>query len=149
MTTPRVSIVYSPKNWVFKGIYSEAFKDATSFDKYSVVTGIRDVPNPTLPPEKVKNAEVSVSWDNALIEKEGIKFFMEASAHYTTYSGVVETLKNSDNLFQNISAGELEIFGAQLNSLIEFNKNIKLITFALRKNKQHEKIYSRWKLENE
>lgn len=123
---PRVGLIYSPKNWVFKGIYSEAFKDATNFDKYSVVTGIRDVPNPSLPPEKVKNAEISVSWENALTKKEGLKFFMEASAHFTNYSGVIETQLNSQNLLQNQNLGALEIIGGQLHSLIEFNKNIKL-----------------------
>ncbi len=54
---PRVAFVYSPKTWVFKGIYSEAFKDATIIDKYSVVAGTRDVPAPNLRPEKVKNTE--------------------------------------------------------------------------------------------
>jgi outer membrane receptor for ferrienterochelin and colicins len=123
---PRVALIYSPKKWVFKGIYSEAFKDATNFDKFSVVAGTRDVPNPNLPPEKVKNMEVSVSWDNTLSKKKGLKFFMEASAYYTNYSGVVETLPNAQNLLQNQNVGALEIIGGQLHSVIEFNKNVKL-----------------------
>jgi outer membrane receptor for ferrienterochelin and colicins len=123
---PRVAFVYSPKKWVFKGIYSEAFKDATIFDKYSVVAGTRDVPAPNLRPEKVKNTEVSVSWDNALTKQEGLKLFIEASAHFTSYSGVVATLENSNGSLQNQDGGALEIIGGQLHSVITFNKNIKL-----------------------
>jgi outer membrane receptor for ferrienterochelin and colicins len=123
---PRAVLIYSPKEWVFKAMYSEAFKDATNYDKYSTITGIRDEPNPTLKPEKVKNSEVSVSWDNTLTKKKGTKFFMEASVYYTNYSGVVQTVKQADGRFKNQNAGGAEIFGAQLNSLIEFNKNLKL-----------------------
>ena len=123
---PRVALIYSPKKWVFKAIYSEAFKDATNYDKYSTIGGIRDVENPYLEPETVKNSEVSISWDNALTKKEGTKLFMEASMYYTNYSGAVQTLRLSDGDLQNQNAGSLEIFGAQFNSLIEFNKNIKL-----------------------
>jgi outer membrane receptor protein involved in Fe transport len=123
---PRVVLIYSPKDWVFKAMYSEAFKDATNFDKYSTLKGIRDDPNPTLKPEKVKNSEVSVSWDNTLTKKEGTKFFIEASMYYTNYSGVVQTVKQTNGRFQNQNVGGAEIFGAQLNSLIEFNKNLKL-----------------------
>lgn len=123
---PRLALVYSPKNWVFKGIYSEAFKDATNFDKYSVLPGTRDVPNPTLQPEKVKNSEVSVSWDNTLTKKKGMTIFLGASAHYTNYSGAVETARNVDGNLQNLDIGALKVLGGQFNSFLGFNENIKL-----------------------
>lgn len=122
---PRLALLYSPKNWVFKVIYSEAFKDATNYDKYSVVAGIRDVPNPELPPEKVKNIEVSISWDNSAKGETWSKFFVETSAYSTSYSGIIKTVGATDSL-QNQNVGALEIFGAQLNSSLQFNKNLQL-----------------------
>ena len=121
---PRVALVYTPKNWVYKAIYSEAFKDATNYDRYSVIPGIRDVPNPTLPPEKVKNGEASVSWGNKNSKNEGIKFFIEGSGYYTSYSGVIETVRNSDGLLQNQNKGALQIMGAQLISSLDLNDNL-------------------------
>lgn len=122
---PRVAFIYSPKNWVFKSIYSEAFKDATIADKYSVLSGIRDIPNPNLAPEKVKNIEISVSWDNILMKKDGVKYHLDASAFSTNYSGFIETVDTPDGR-QNQGAGALKIMGGQLNSFIEFDENIKL-----------------------
>jgi outer membrane receptor for ferrienterochelin and colicin len=55
---PRLSAVYTPSNWVFKAIYSEAFKDADNWTKFST-TPARLLPNPGLEPEKVRNLELS------------------------------------------------------------------------------------------
>lgn len=55
---PRVSVIYSPGRFVFKGIYAEAFKDASYLQKYAT-SRERLLNNPTLQPERVKNLEGS------------------------------------------------------------------------------------------
>lgn len=57
---PRVSLIYSKGMFVFKGIYTEAFKDASYLQKYAT-NRERQLNNPTLQPERVKNMEGSVS----------------------------------------------------------------------------------------
>ncbi|MCF0056198.1 TonB-dependent siderophore receptor [Dyadobacter sp. CY356] len=56
---PRVSLIYSKGKFVFKGIYAEAFKDASYLQKFAT-TRERLLNNPTLQPERVKNIEGSV-----------------------------------------------------------------------------------------
>ncbi|CAG4998416.1 Vitamin B12 transporter BtuB [Dyadobacter sp. CECT 9275] len=56
---PRLSLVYSKGKFVFKGIYAEAFKDASYLQKYAT-TRERLLNNPNLQPERVKNLEGSV-----------------------------------------------------------------------------------------
>jgi len=53
-----VSVIYSPGRFVFKGIYAEAFKDASYLQKYAT-SRERLLNNPTLQPERVKNLEGS------------------------------------------------------------------------------------------
>lgn len=50
---PRLSVIYSIRQLVLKTTYAEAFKDATFFQKYFLAD------NPNLPPERVRNLEVS------------------------------------------------------------------------------------------
>lgn len=57
---PRVSLIYSRGMFVFKTIYTEAFKDASYLQKYAT-NRERQLNNPTLQPERVKNVEGSVS----------------------------------------------------------------------------------------
>lgn len=57
---PRVSLIYAKGKFVFKGIYAEAFKDASFLQKYAT-TRERLLNNPKLQPERVKNLEGSVS----------------------------------------------------------------------------------------
>ncbi|WP_031528064.1 TonB-dependent receptor plug domain-containing protein [Dyadobacter crusticola] len=57
---PRLSLIYTRGMFVFKGIYAEAFKDASYLQKYAT-TRERLLNNPTLQPERVKNVEGSVA----------------------------------------------------------------------------------------
>jgi outer membrane receptor for ferrienterochelin and colicins len=76
---PRLALLYLPGRWVFKGIYSEAFTDASNFDRYSTLPGQRDLSNPNLRPEKVKNFEVSAGWQG-----EGVSASVAAyEAHFS------------------------------------------------------------------
>ena len=40
-------------DFVFKGIYARAFQDAPNFQKFETVSGVRELDNPTLAPERV------------------------------------------------------------------------------------------------
>jgi outer membrane receptor protein involved in Fe transport len=57
---PRLSLVYTSGMFVFKGIYAEAFKDASYLQKYAT-SRERLLNNPTLQPERVKNVEGSMA----------------------------------------------------------------------------------------
>jgi outer membrane receptor protein involved in Fe transport len=81
---PRLALLYLPGRWVFKGIYSEAFTDASNFDRYATLPGQRDLPNPNLLPEKVKNYEVSAGWQG-----EGVSASVAAyEAHFSDVVGL-------------------------------------------------------------
>ena len=56
---PRLALIYSKGKFVFKGIYTQAFKDASFLQKYAT-NADRKLNNPTLRPERVKNIEASV-----------------------------------------------------------------------------------------
>ncbi|TDE17510.1 TonB-dependent receptor plug domain-containing protein [Dyadobacter psychrotolerans] len=79
---PRLAVIYYKKNIVFKGIYAEAFKDASYLQKYATTTG-RLLNNPTLQPEKVKNLELSV------LVKVGKGFTVNLVGYHANYSNTV------------------------------------------------------------
>jgi len=58
---PRVALIYMPRKFIFKVIYSEAFKDASAFQRYATSPS-RLMNNPDLQPEKVQNIETSAYW---------------------------------------------------------------------------------------
>ncbi|NPA45360.1 MAG: TonB-dependent receptor [Chlorobi bacterium] len=117
---PKLAIVYSPSNFIIKGIYSEAFMDAGYWTKYGTTPG-RLLDNPNLEPEKVKNAELSFSW------KANDYFFADIVAYHSFYEDAIGTVDVSfvDELGDTIQTtqhqaiGNLEIQGIQSN--IYFN----------------------------
>ena len=117
---PRFALVYPIKKFVIKGIYSEAFKDATNFDKYSISAGSRDIPNPTLPPEKVNTTEFSILWDNSTELKNKFKVFAELSAFSSKFSGAIQTVQTASGL-QNQDVGSLEIKGGQFRTNLSYS----------------------------
>src|SRR5207244_3761168 len=61
--SPRLSLIYSPSDFTFKAIYSEAFKDPSYLERYSRdVNGIQVTSNPDLRPERLRNLELSAGW---------------------------------------------------------------------------------------
>ena len=94
---PRLALLYLPGRWVFKGIYSEAFTDASNFDRYSTLPGQRDLPNPNLLPEKVKNFEVSAGWQG-----EGVSASVAAyEAHFSDVVGLATVPFDNGSPFGN------------------------------------------------
>ena len=112
---PRLAGVYTHKKKVFKVMYSEAFQDAPNFQKYQTVPGVRELSNPGLKPEKVKNFEVSGSWDPRPT------IALQLVAYKSGYRGIVQERSGvpctqipgctTTNQFQNV--GRLAINGFQ------------------------------------
>jgi outer membrane receptor protein involved in Fe transport len=128
---PRVALVYAPRpaelsttegatedrsrlnDWVFKAIYSEAFKDASNFNRYAICPGTRDLPNPELDVETVRNFEVSANWQ----PHENLS--VDLAAYRAEYSNAVRQISGvpfgDGTTIQNQSVGEREISGLQGN----------------------------------
>ena len=82
VATPRLAFVYSPRQFVFKAIYAEAFKDPAPLERFSSVPpGIRD-PAQDLEPEYVKSIEGSVS-------HLGVSHSIDASVYRASYKNVI------------------------------------------------------------
>jgi outer membrane cobalamin receptor len=82
---PRLSAVYYPGKFIFKSIYSEAFLDASVYNKFAT-SSARLVNNPTLTPERVKNFELSARFTPF----KGT--FAEIAAYDATYSNTLGTV---------------------------------------------------------
>jgi outer membrane receptor for ferrienterochelin and colicins len=107
---PRLSAVYSKGNITFKAIYAEAFKDASYLQKYGT-TADRQLNNPTLQPEKVKNLEFSLNYK---ISKKAGFSISTYRANYSNSVGLASVvLENgtTTNQFQGI--GQQRIWGVQ------------------------------------
>ena len=106
VASPRLAVLYSPRSWVFKAIYAEAFKAPSNFNRYATAPGLRERDNPDLAPERVRNLELSASW------QPRPELSLEASAYRARYSDIVSPRDVGDTL-QNQNRGSLEITGLQ------------------------------------
>jgi outer membrane receptor for ferrienterochelin and colicins len=112
---PRVALVDTWRQFVFKGVFARAFQDAPNFQKFETVPGVRELANPTLAPERVTNYELSASW------RPRSDFDVQLVAYRANYEGIVAEVSGvpcpptlscqTTNQFQN--AGSLEIGGLQ------------------------------------
>jgi len=133
--TPRIGAIYTlpSRKVVLKAIYSEAFKDPTDQEKFSIIPFVNNVRSSGLTPERVKNSEVSVIWEPSK------RFSVEGAAYQADYSDVVSTVQISfdevvrrhlDNscefalfgCFQYQNVGEFKIRGAQLTARYDVSK---------------------------
>ncbi|CAG5069291.1 Vitamin B12 transporter BtuB [Dyadobacter sp. CECT 9623] len=116
---PRLSLIYTSGMFVFKGIYAEAFKDASYLQKYAT-TRERLLNNPTLQPERVKNVEASVSvrFSKALS--------LNVAAYVANYSNAVglatATLPAGGNTTQFQALGKQRIIGLQSEARYDMKK---------------------------
>ena len=130
----RLAIVYFPSTFIFKAIYATAFKDATNREKYSTATGKRELPNPELDPEKVKNYEFSI----------GKTFYQNSSftiAFYNSYySNIIQEVRTQkpDGTYtnQNQAIGQAQIYG--INAIGVWNIN----SFTLNVNYTYTQPYA-------
>jgi outer membrane receptor for ferrienterochelin and colicins len=81
---PRLALIYTPGPLTFKAIYSQAFQDASDFQRFSTNPGVRDLSNPALTPEIVKNYELSAAWQPSQ------RFSLDAAAYQATYTGIAQ-----------------------------------------------------------
>lgn len=125
---PRIVLIYTPGKAIFKAIYSEAFKDATNFDKFSTVPKVRDIPNPKLPPEKVRNYELIAGYDfgTGIFGNKNYKLFNEISGFRSNYSDVIG-IGSVGGLLQNQANGQLEIYGAQLVTKLDYKNDLTIL----------------------
>ncbi len=114
---PRLALVYTPKNYVFKVIYAEAFKDATNKEKFSTASGKREIANPDLQPEKVKNYELIIGRTHKNILNFNTSFY------YSHYSNIIQEVAvlREDGTYtnQNQAKGQAIIYG--INSYFDLN----------------------------
>lgn len=114
---PKAGLIFMPSAFSFKAIYSEAFKDADNWTKYSTTPG-RLLPNPNLEPEEVKNMELISSY------KINENLFAEIAAFDAYYSNQVGTgdvtFINDDGVLvsttQHQAMGSIHIQGIQFRT---------------------------------
>ncbi|HMI03898.1 MAG TPA: TonB-dependent receptor plug domain-containing protein [Pedobacter sp.] len=108
---PRLSAVYYPGKFIIKSIYSEAFLDASVYNKFAT-SSARLVNNPLLEPERVKNIEVSARYTPF----KGS--FIEIACYNSSYSNTLGTV-NIDTLgvktTQFRAIGQSQIQGIQFS----------------------------------
>jgi outer membrane receptor protein involved in Fe transport len=80
--TPRLGIVYSPRGFVTKATYSEAFKDPSNLERFSTIPGVLDRPELPLQPERARSLEVSAG-------RQWGRFSADVAAYRTKYSNLV------------------------------------------------------------
>ncbi len=81
---PRLALVYSLPRFVFKTIYSEAFRAAPNNQRFVTTPIIQELPGLGLDPEKVKNIEASISW------QPSSNLSSELVAYDARYSSIVQ-----------------------------------------------------------
>ena len=108
---PRLSVVYYPGKFIFKSIYSEAFLDASVYNKFST-SSARLVNNPLLEPERVKNVELSARFTPFA------RTFFEIAYYNASYSNTLGTVNidtNGIRTTQFRAIGKSHIQGVQFS----------------------------------
>jgi outer membrane receptor for ferrienterochelin and colicins len=115
--TPRAAVIYSPfrSALVLKGVYSEAFKDPSDYQKFGTLRGYNEAPSAGLQPEKVKNVELSANW------QPNETWSAEVSGYRAHYTNVVVSAKApgctlGDACFQYQNRDENLIRGLQVTA---------------------------------
>ncbi len=114
---PRIALLFTPGKFIFKAIYAEAFKDATNREKYSTAAGKRELSNPLLEPEKVKNYEIEAG----RLFSENL--YLNVIGYYSFYSNLIQEVKvpyNGGTTNQNTAIGKQEVMGIQSTANYKF-----------------------------
>lgn len=104
---PKVSLNYLKSNSSIRAVYSTAFRDATSFQKYTT-SEIRPRNNPDLDPEKVKSYDIIYTYYNKKVE-------INSTVYYSRYSNITEDIKDEFGYQRFESSGKLAIKGFQFD----------------------------------
>lgn len=111
---PRLALVHTRDNFVFKGIYSEAFKAPSNLQRFSREPGVRDFLSDDLQSEKVKNTEIAMIWE----PRRGIS--LDIAAFQSDYSNAVGVTRSIPQEILNNAFAALSIFpivGASFDNL--------------------------------
>lgn len=121
---PRLSVVYYPGKFIFKTIYSEAFLDASVYNKFAT-SSARLVNNPFLEPERVRNIEASARYTPFA------GTFFEAAYYNASYSNTLGTV-NIDTMgvrtTQYRAIGKSKIQGLQFSGETTIFEKLSLYT---------------------
>jgi outer membrane receptor for ferrienterochelin and colicins len=126
---PRVVLVFTPKNFIFKAIYSEAFKDASYLQRYST-SASRQKTSPGLQPEKVKNIEISAYWkinDNINFNLAGYRAYYRNAVKSVT----VPYGNGTTEQFQAVGAQKIMGVQSELNVKIGIYRFYANYTYTL------------------
>lgn len=115
---PRFALIYYPGKWIFKGIYSQAFLDASVYNKFAT-SSARLVNNPTLDPERVANIEISARYNLSKKTHAEIAYY---NSYYTNILGTVNIDTMGVRTTQYRAIGKARIQGLQLSAEHEVNK---------------------------
>ena len=122
---PRFALVYYPGKFIFKSYYSEAFMDASTFNKYAT-SASRLVKNPGLKPEKVRNVEVSAQYT---FDKTQPNNYIEIAFYNAFYSNTLALINYQipgtttiTNRFEAL--GKADISGIQVNGNYQASKRL-------------------------
>ncbi|GAB2784732.1 hypothetical protein GCM10027275_31270 [Rhabdobacter roseus] len=119
VVNPRLAAVYTKGKFVLKGIYAEAFKDASYLQKYAT-TSERLLNNPTLQPEKVKNIEASAY---VKFSKSTSMSLVGYHANYSNAVGLTRTTTPAGVPTSQFQAlGRRRIMGLQAEAKYESSK---------------------------
>jgi outer membrane receptor protein involved in Fe transport len=125
VSTPRLGIIYSPRGFVTKAIYSEAFKDPSSLERFTTLPGVLARPDLPLQPERARNLEISVG-------RQWGRFAADVAAYQTNYSNLVTLAPHplaNETEIRNILQGFGNI--AQPQNFNDFDFGRKMIAAAL------------------
>lgn len=98
LPTFRGVVIFTPKDYVFKFLYSSAFKTPTNQDFYSTVEGVRDIVPFELVPESVHSFEISGRRFLDKYKTTSVQF----TAFHSRYSHAIETA-TFNGVFNDIS----------------------------------------------
>lgn len=122
---PRFALVYYPGKFIFKTYYSEAFMDASAFNKFAI-SGSRLVNNPGLKPEKVSNVEVSAQYT---FDKTQPNNYIEIAFYNAFYSNTLALINYQipgtttiTNRFEAL--GKADISGLQVSGNYQASKRL-------------------------
>ncbi|OIN60650.1 TonB-dependent receptor plug domain-containing protein [Arsenicibacter rosenii] len=106
---PRLALTYTPGRFAFKAIYSKAFQDASSRDRYAI-SSTRLKNNPTLRPDRIDNLELAVNYNSPNRYQLGV------TAYYANCRNIVEEVSVpylTGRTLQKQNTGTADIYGIQ------------------------------------
>lgn len=122
---PRFAVIYYPNKMIFKAFYSEAFMDASAFNKFAI-SASRLVNNPHLSPEKVKNFELSAQYTFNITRPNNHLEFTYYNARYSSTLALINYKIPGTTIITNRfeALGKANISGLQISGNYQVTEHI-------------------------